>query len=105
MACWIPGRRGASSSFQSATYGVSVVQPYRLHVTRSEVQSYAAINDAAVEWCPCVNGPSPVWSAIGSEEWVPSCLSDIREVFEVKEELGVLVHSFLTHDAEDHVGP
>lgn len=34
---------------------------------------------------------------------VPSCLADVREVFEVEEELAVLVHSFLAHDAEDHV--
>ena len=64
----------------------------------------AAVTDAAVEWCPCVNGPSSVRAAVGPQEWVPACLSDVSEGFEVEEELGVLVHSFLAHDAEDHVG-
>lgn len=39
-----------------------------------------------------------------AEQWVPSCLSDVRQVFKVEEEPDVLVDSLLSHDSEDQVG-
>ncbi len=68
-----------------------------------EHESDAPIDFLAVKRCPDIYGPSPIHFASGQQPRVPSALSDIAKVFEVREQLDMRRHLPLTHGAKNHV--
>lgn len=70
----------------------------------SEDKTDAAVNVAAVERCPGVNGPAAVHGPVRPEQCAPSRLPNVNKVFRIDKKPNVPRYPALSHHAEDYVG-
>jgi hypothetical protein len=70
----------------------------------SEDKTDAAVNVAAVERCPGVNGPAAVHGPVRPQQCAPSRLPNVNEVFKIDKKPNVPRYPALSHHAENYVG-
>src|SRR5262249_47106096 len=70
----------------------------------SKRKSHAAVDVAAIERRPRVDGPSAVDAARGPQERIPACLPDVGQILAVDEQQRA-THTARRQDTEDAVRP
>ena len=71
----------------------------------SELQAHAAIDIAAVQRCPRVNGPAAIDAPCWTQQRIPICLLDVAEVLAVDEQVRVRVKLLVDAASRDDLAP